>query len=130
MQPGIRAAAAAAAMLASGLSANGASAMALSFSWTGVSACGSNPPAFELSDVPEGTARLAFRMVDLKVPSFPHGGGTVAYQGNGTIPAGSFSYKGPCPPSGQHTYRWTVQALDAGGKVLATATASRPFPPR
>jgi phosphatidylethanolamine-binding protein (PEBP) family uncharacterized protein len=69
-------------------------------------------------------------MVDTNVPSFPHGGGTIAYQGSGSIPAGSFSYKGPCPPAGQHTYRWTVQALDANGKVLAAAAASEKFPPR
>ncbi|MGB9118721.1 MAG: phospholipid-binding protein, partial [Bradyrhizobium sp.] len=37
------------------------------------------------------------------------------------------SYTGPCPPSGQHIYRFTVQALDASGKVLASASASRPF---
>jgi len=121
-----------AAMLAAVLSAHAtaASAMSLSFSWAGVGACGSSPPAFMLSDVPAGTTKLAFNMVDLNVPSFHHGGGTVAYQGGDTIPAGSFSYTGPCPPSGQHRYRWTVRALDASGKALATATATEPFPPR
>jgi phosphatidylethanolamine-binding protein (PEBP) family uncharacterized protein len=95
-----------------------------------VQACGSSPPAFTLSDVTRGTTQLAFHMVDLNATSFTHGGGTVAYIGNDNVPAGSFSYNGPCPPAGQHTYRWTVQALDAGGQVLGTAAASQPFRPR
>ena len=106
-------------------------AMSLSFSWTGVARCSSSPPAFALSDVPPGTSRLAFNMVDLNLPSYPHGGGTISYQGGSQITAGSFSYKGPCPPERQrHNYRWTVKALDAGGKTLATASAASPFPPR
>jgi Phosphatidylethanolamine-binding protein len=106
-------------------------AMSLSFSWTGVARCSSSPPAFTLSDVPPGTSRLAFNMVDLNVPSYPHGGGTISYQGGNQIAAGSFSYKGPCPPEHQrHNYRWTVKALDAGGKTLATTSAASPFPPR
>ncbi len=103
-------------------------AMGLNFSWAGVTSCGSSPPAFALSGVPHGTARLDFNMVDLNVPTYQHGGGSVAYRGNNKIQAGSFSYTGPCPPSGQHIYRFTVQALDASGKVLASASASRPFP--
>jgi len=106
-------------------------AMSLSFSWTGVARCSSSPPAFTLSDVPPGTSRLAFNMVDLNVPSYPHGGGTISYQGGNQIAAGSFSYKGPCPPEHQrHNYRWTVKALDAGGKTLATTSATSAFPPR
>jgi hypothetical protein len=106
-------------------------AMSLSFSWTGVARCSSSPPAFTLSDVPPETSRLAFNMVDLNLPSYPHGGGTISYQGGSQIAAGSFSYKGPCPPERQrHNYRWTVKALDAGGKALATASAASPFPPR
>jgi phosphatidylethanolamine-binding protein (PEBP) family uncharacterized protein len=121
-----------AAMIAAAATVHGtaASAMSMSFSWAGVGACGSSPPTFMLSEVPAGTAKLAFNMIDLNVPSFHHGGGTVAYQGGDTIPAGSFSYTGPCPPSGQHRYRWTVRALDGGGKTLATATATESFPPR
>ena len=70
-----------------------ATAMSLSFSWTGVARCSSNPPPFTLSDVPPGTSRLAFNMVDLNLPSYPHGGGTIPYQGNSQIAAGSFSIK-------------------------------------
>jgi phosphatidylethanolamine-binding protein (PEBP) family uncharacterized protein len=111
------------------MTASAAGAMSLTFSWAGVASCSQRPPAFTLSGVPGGTSRLAFNMVDLDLPSYPHGGGTIPFQGD-EVPAGSFSYTGPCPPAGQHTYRWTVQALDATGKVLATAAASRPFPPR
>jgi len=108
-----------------------AAAMSLSFSWEGVSRCSSSPPAFTLSGVPPGTTRLAFNMVDLDLPSYPHGGGTISYQGGDQVAAGSFSYQGPCPPEGRrHNYRWTVKALDAGGKTLATTSAASPFPPR
>jgi phosphatidylethanolamine-binding protein (PEBP) family uncharacterized protein len=114
-----------------GMTVSAAGAMSLSFSWTGVSRCTSSPPAFTLSNVPPGTSRLAFNMVDLNLPSFPHGGGTVSYQGGDQVAAGSFSYQGPCPPQGQqHNYRWTVKALDASGKTLATTSATGRFPPR
>lgn len=106
-----------------------AAAMSLSFSWAGMAACGTRPPGFTLSGVPHGTERLSFRMIDLAVPSYPHGGGNIAYRGD-RVPAGSFAYHGPCPPHGRHTYRWTVEALDGSGKVLARASAARPFPPR
>jgi hypothetical protein len=104
-------------------------AMSLSFSWSGVARCSSSPPAFTLSAVPAGTSRLSFNMVDLNLPSYPHGGGTIPYQSGSQIAAGSFSYKGPCPPERQrHNYRWTVKALDAEGKTLATASAASQFP--
>jgi phosphatidylethanolamine-binding protein (PEBP) family uncharacterized protein len=105
-------------------------AMSLDFSWAGVARCVSRPPAFTLSDVPARTRRLAFNMVDLDLPSFPHGGGTVAYHGGDKVDAGSFKYQGPCPPEGQrHSYRWTVKALDAAGKALAVTSTANPFPP-
>ncbi len=108
-----------------------ASAMSLKFSWAGYQACSPRSPAFVIADVPTGTAKLAFKMVDKNVPTYPHGGGTVTYGGKNEIPAGAFSYKGPCPPAGQqHAYEWTVQALDQSGKVKASATASEKFPPR
>src|SRR5258707_12679956 len=74
---------------------------------------------------------LSFNMVDLNVPSFPHGGGTISYKDGDQVGAGSFSYQGPCPPVCQiHNSRWTVKAIDAAGKPLATTSAARPFPPR
>jgi len=106
-----------------------AAAFTASFSWAGIPACQSVSPAFVLRDVPAGTKRLRFMMTDLDVPSFHHGGSTVPYAG-GAVPRGAIRYTGPCPPAGQrHRYRWTVEALDAAGKVLAITTATAPFPP-
>ncbi|MBN9275364.1 MAG: hypothetical protein J0J15_35015, partial [Mesorhizobium sp.] len=50
--------------------------------------------------------------------------------GQTALPYGAFHYKGPCPPdpTKPHTYRLTMQALDANGAVLATAKAQRRFP--
>jgi phosphatidylethanolamine-binding protein (PEBP) family uncharacterized protein len=109
-----------------------ATAMSLQFSWEGYARCTKGSPAFTLGDVPAGTTRLSFKLTDLKVPNYPHGGGTVAYQdGTTVIGAGAVSAQGPCPPEGErHDYQWTVQALDGAGKVLASASAVRKFPPR
>jgi hypothetical protein len=107
------------------LVASRAEAFAVSFRWCGAS------PEFQLRDVPKETATLDFHMQDLMVPSYPHGGGSVPYRGEASIPCGSLSgsYRGPSPPPPQiHTYRWTVKALDASGKTLATATSERKFP--
>jgi phosphatidylethanolamine-binding protein (PEBP) family uncharacterized protein len=105
-------------------------AMSVKFSWKGYEPCNSRSPAFTVSEVPTGTVRLAFKMVDKDVPTYPHGGGIIAYTSKSEISAGAFSYKGPCPPKGQqHTYEWTVQALDKEGKVVASTTAVAKFPP-
>jgi phosphatidylethanolamine-binding protein (PEBP) family uncharacterized protein len=99
------------------------------FSWAGIPACEAISPAFELSGVPAGTKRLRFEMHDLNVPGFHHGGSTIAYEGD-AVKQGAIHYIGPCPPGGErHRYRWTIQALDAHGKVTATATATQTFPP-
>ena len=99
----------------------------LSFSWQKADACSTRSPAFALSRVPGRTARLQFRMTDLDVPSYNHGGGAVAYKGR-RVPAGAFRYRGPCPPRGQrHMYRWSVRAYDKAGKLLGTGQAQRPF---
>jgi len=99
------------------------------FTWAGVNACTTKTPAFNIGGIPDGTKKLSFKMVDLNKPGYPHGGGTVDYAGSGAIPAGAFHYVGPCPPYGKHTYEFTVKALDAAGKVLASGKKSLPFPP-
>jgi phosphatidylethanolamine-binding protein (PEBP) family uncharacterized protein len=111
-----------------------ASAFSVKPQWGPGSGCSSVAPAFSFSKVPAGTAKLAFKMVDLNLPSYPHGGGEVAFSGKasfgqGEAFGGAFSsYRGPCPPPTEtHRYEWTVQALDAGGKVLGTAKAVLPF---
>lgn len=104
--------------------------LTVDFSWAGTAACGTKPPAFKIGGVPAGTKRLRFAMKDLDKPGFDHGGGTIDYAGSGDVPSGAFFYTGPCPPGGSHRYEWTVQALDAAGRVLAAGRATKPFPPR
>ena len=113
-----------------GILPSDAFAMSVKFSWKGYRACSTSSPAFIASEVPSGTVRLSFRMVDKDVPTYLHGGGIIAFTGNSEIPAGAFSYKGPCPPSGQHNYEWTVQALDGKDKAIASTTIVEKFPPQ
>ncbi len=106
------------------------SAMSASFSWNGIAACSGPSPAFTISGAPAGTANLRFAMRDQNVPDYDHGGGTVAFAG-GKVAQGAISYRGPCPPGGEtHVYIWTIEALDASGKVLAGTTAQGRFPPK
>jgi phosphatidylethanolamine-binding protein (PEBP) family uncharacterized protein len=98
-------------------------------SWEGTASCfDPKSPPFLLSGVPTGTKALKFVMKDMDAPSYPHGGGTVVYSGQNQIGRGAFSYKGPCPPQGQHSYQWTVEAQDGTGKTLAVATVTKKFP--
>ena len=116
-----------------GVGSASAATLSVSFKWGKTPACSSGypstvkSPAFKVSRVPKGTKMLRFRMTDLDVPSYPHGGGTVKYHRKSKIPAGAFRYTGPCPPV-PHTYYWSVEALGASGKVLAKGGARRGFP--
>lgn len=68
-------------------------------------------------------------MVDLDVPSYNHGGGTVPYTGQASVPCGALtSYTPPNPPSGSHSYRITVTAFGPGNASLGTASSTRRFP--
>ncbi|WP_243371264.1 YbhB/YbcL family Raf kinase inhibitor-like protein [Microvirga solisilvae] len=95
--------------------------------------CGTSPE-FKLTGVPKGTASFELKMVDLDVPSYPHGGGKASYQaGQNAIPCNTISagwgYNPPSPPPGQvHTYQWTIKALGANGGVLGQAVTQRKFP--
>lgn len=103
--------------------------MSVSFDWGPTKKClDPKSPPMKFSGVPAGTAKLDIRMTDRNAVGFNHGGGKVAYSGNNALPYGAFKYKGPCPPSGSHTYVFTVKALDAKGKTLETAKASKSFP--
>ncbi|OYW57763.1 MAG: hypothetical protein B7Z31_09190 [Rhodobacterales bacterium 12-65-15] len=112
-----------------------AQAFEISFDWGGLQPCTSgNPntvanPGFTLTDVPEGTAFIRFKLVDTDAPGYNHGGGLVEYTGQTVIEPGAFSYKSPCPPDGQHRYEWTAtaQSKKSGGK-LGTAKAARDYP--
>lgn len=120
-------------IFANGIVAANASSLTVSFKWGKTPICNTGQPsivaspAFKVGHVPKGTKSLRFRMVDLDVPSYPHGGGKVAYHGKSRIAAGSFRYTGPCPPF-PHTYNWSVDALNAGGKTLSRGNARRKFP--
>jgi phosphatidylethanolamine-binding protein (PEBP) family uncharacterized protein len=105
--------------------------LGVEFSWTAKHKCSSTSPAFKISGVPAGTKTLKFWMTDLQVPTFTHGGGSVAYSGSGDIPEGAFSYTGPCPPSGSHDYEFEVTAInEAGDTALGRGKSVKPFPPK
>lgn len=117
------------------LTALPASAFEMSFAWGPLKSCTTgNPntvanPEFKLTDVPEGTQFIRFKMVDKNRPQFNHGGGVVAWSGGTSVPSGAFKYKSPCPPDGAHTYEWTAtaQSKKSGGK-LGEAKARRKYP--
>jgi len=105
------------------------------FEWGDIKKCTSgNPnrvenPIFNLVNVPEGTKELRFRMKDKDVPQYNHGGGKIKnYGGETVIQPGAFKYKSPCPPSGSHTYEWTITAIGDKKKKLGKAKATREYP--
>lgn len=103
--------------------------LTVDFSWQNVSRCTTTPPTFQIGGIPSTTKTLTFSMMDLNVPTFQHGGGRITYSGSSSVPAGAFSYRGPCPPAGStHRYEFTVNALDADGRVVARGKAMRQFP--
>ncbi|NVK20100.1 MAG: phospholipid-binding protein [Methylocystaceae bacterium] len=110
--------------------AENAATLEVDFSWNETKSCSPVSPAFTINNIPEGTDHLSFKMKDMNVPSYQHGGGTVKYAGSNDIPAGAFGYRGPCPPAGSHNYKWTVQAVNAAGDtILGQGAATKPFPP-
>ena len=93
----------------------------------------SGSPDIQLSNVPKGTTEIDFKMVDLWVQSFNHGGGKLKYTNQKSVPCGAFNatYTGPSPPPPQiHDYELTATAKDKDGKVLGTAKFTRKFPER
>ncbi|MEJ1990134.1 MAG: YbhB/YbcL family Raf kinase inhibitor-like protein [Maritimibacter sp.] len=107
--------------------------MKLSFNWGDIPLCTSGQPnivpnpVFELSGLPVGTTYIAFKLTDLDVPQYNHGGGTVEMTQDGTIAPGAFTYKSPCPPGAVHSYQWQAVALGPDGP-LEKATATRRYP--
>jgi phosphatidylethanolamine-binding protein (PEBP) family uncharacterized protein len=100
--------------------------------WDGITACSGRPisspsPAFSVTGVPAGTVTLEFRLVDLDVPEFNHGGGKVRYTGEARIAPGAFQFIGPCPPR-THRYEWTVTARDAASKPLGEIRVVKAYP--
>ncbi len=86
-----------------------------------------NPP-FDIVNVPEGTQGLAMIMDDPDAPSgtfthwtwwnaLPsldkiHENSVPVDARLGTTGAGTVGYRGPCPPTGRHQYRFQLYALD------------------
>nr|WP_313012437.1 phospholipid-binding protein [Brucella intermedia] len=102
--------------------------LGVSFQWGPTKKCfDPKSPPISVSGVPAGTKTLEFKMIDKNAIDFTHGGGKVAYTGKAQIPYGAFRYKGPCPPSGVHYYKITVNALDSTGKKLASGSDTQPF---
>jgi len=105
----------------------------IAFDWAGLKPCNSGQPnrvanpAFLVKGLPKGTDSVEFRLVDLDVPGYNHGGGKVMMSADGKLPPNLFKYASPCPPGGKHTYEWTATARQ-GSKVLARAKARRVYP--
>jgi hypothetical protein len=96
-------------------------------------------PPLGWSDLPEAAAELRLSVMDPDAPggTFTHWlvtgiDPTAAEVAEGAVPQGgseqpnSFGearYGGPCPPPGRgaHRYVFTIEALDAAGKVLDSA---------
>ena len=109
----------------------------ISFEWGDIPICTTgNPnrvanPRFVLSNVPEGTKFISFKMTDLDVTNYNHGGGTIEYTGNNVIEPGAFKYKSPCPPNGSHRYQWAAKAKESDGFFsgsIGTAKAMKRYP--
>lgn len=123
------------AALASVLATSVAAEFKFTFDWSGLALCTTGSPnrvsnpLFRVSGLPAGTTAVQFKLKDLDVPGYNHGGGWVKISQDGTVPANSFKYKSPCPPNGKHTYEWTATArTKKGGKKLAVAKARRKYP--
>ena len=109
----------------------------ISFEWGDIPLCNTGKPntvsnpRFELTNVPDGTKFIYFKMKDLDVPQYDHGGGVVEFTGQSIIEPGAFTYRSPCPPGGSHTYQWEATAKSKksmfGGK-LGKAQASVDYP--
>jgi len=104
--------------------------LGVDFRWQPADRCATRSPEIRVTNLPAATQLLRVRLKDLDVPAWNHGGGEVAYNGSGIIPAGALrsGYNGPCPPSGTHRYQFAVQALDAQGVVIGSGKQMHPFP--
>lgn len=102
----------------------------VSFKFDASSKCSRVSPEIKVGNIPNGTVALKVRLKDRNVPTWNHGGGMIAHDGSGIIPKGALKdgYNGPCPPSGSHTYVFTVKAVDANDAVLAEGEKSQRFP--
>jgi phosphatidylethanolamine-binding protein (PEBP) family uncharacterized protein len=107
--------------------------MTIDYEWLREHKCSSKSPALNIAGIPAGATKLTATLIDNDVPSYPHGGGSVAITNADTftIETGALSnYKGPCPPnfsSFGHDYSWTIRAFDTSGKELASSVNTKTF---
>lgn len=123
-----------AALLCLSSAAFGQTALSLDWQWKKSHQCSGTSPALAVGGLPEGTRSISVTMVDLDVPSYDHGGGSVAHAGgaSASIAEGALkNYRGPCPPnfsSFGHDYEFSVRALAEDGKtVLAQGRRKQTF---
>jgi phosphatidylethanolamine-binding protein (PEBP) family uncharacterized protein len=105
----------------------------VTFSWQGIKACTHDSPRIRVSGIPQGTRTLEVKLTNIDVPAWNQGGGRVANDGSGIIPAGALKigYNGPCPPPGeQYQYEFSVMALDEHGAIIGFGKARQVFPPK
>jgi phosphatidylethanolamine-binding protein (PEBP) family uncharacterized protein len=109
----------------------------INFEWGDLKLCTTgNPnmvknPTFTLTNVPDGTKWIHFKLVDHNARSYNHGGGWVEYIGQSKVEPGEFKYKSPCPPNGKHKYEWTASAKakkSGWGAVFEKAQSSKMYP--
>ena len=98
--------------------------MTLDFTWIGTDLCTPLPrsPKFQVENTPVGTHRLQFVLTSPDGREL--GRADVALPPKGNIPKGAIGYSSPCVGG---MYTWTVNALGADGKLLASAQLTRPF---
>jgi|TARA_B100001971_G_scaffold191384_1_gene194862 phosphatidylethanolamine-binding protein (PEBP) family uncharacterized protein len=107
---------------------------------------GGNPfltdnPEFVFGNLPQGTIKINFQLMDKDAPGFGHGGGNVEIKnindeegfvfkkdGNILIKQGAFKYLCPCPPGGSHRYQWQATAYDENDKFLKRAKIEKKYP--
>lgn len=98
--------------------------MTLDFTWIGTDLCTPLPrsPEFQVENAPEGTHRLQFVLTSPDGRELART--AIALPPKGNIPKGAITYSSPCVGG---MYTWTVNALGADGKFLASAQLTRPF---
>lgn len=107
--------------------------MGVSFSWDGIAACDHQSPEIRVTDVPATAVLFKVRLKNLDVPAWNQGGGEVANDGSGILPAGALQlgFNGPCPPPGERQkYEFSVMALDDQGRIVGFGKARHRFPPK
>ena len=105
-------------------------AIGVAFRFTAADRCSPRSPALELQGLPPGTTRVTVKLTDLNMPSFSQSGDVFVPPSGRVAPGTLPNYAGPCPPAGErHNFRFTVDAVDAAGRVVASGQATQMFPP-